>query len=232
MHWLVSVLHRPLLQSLLTKQATHVLTLVSQTGVLPEQSSLAEHPGLQVHDCVSHSPLAPTQSLSFTHPTQVFALGWHTSLAPQSELLRHATQVLSLVSHNGLFPPQSVLLRHSTQVLALVSHTGLGFSQSALAWHATHRPLPVSQMAAGSLQSPLLVQSPGTQVCEPTSHTSVPVQSLSSRQATHWLTAVSHTPVVQCAVVLHSTHSPTPALVSQWGVSPLQSASVAQGPMH
>jgi len=116
-HWAVDPVHWVLLPAV---QVTHLLTVVSQAGVLPEQLPSTKH--------WTHWFMADVA------PSLHWLFG-----ALQPKPVRHGTQVLVAVSQAGVPPEQSELVKHWTHLFSV----GLAFT---LQWAvAPLQPKPAVQ---------------------------------------------------------------------------------------
>jgi len=141
-------------------QVTHLLTVVSQAGVLPEQFESLKHWTHWFRAGVApslHCAFGAEQPTPVTHGTQVFVAKSH---APgQSECDKHCTQALSLASaltlHLGVAPPQPKLDVQGTHCSIVPSHAGFPVieAQSPSAAHSTQWSVPLHTGLAASLQS-------------------------------------------------------------------------------
>src|SRR6185503_9479939 len=99
----------------------------------------------QTPSLVSQTGVPPEQSLSLRHSTQVLLPELHRNPEPQLPSLRHSTHVPDVSSQYGWTPVQvSELLVHSTQELVDVLQTRLPV-QSVSAVHSTQVCELVSQ---------------------------------------------------------------------------------------
>jgi hypothetical protein len=141
---------------------------------------------------------APAQSALDLHPAAHVVPVQYVPTAQLSDVGRHCTQVLVVVSHRGVVPEQSESIAHSTHPPALQTWpVGHG-------WVAEH---PSAHVSLGV-------------------HTNPAMQSPGARQATHAFVVVSHLGVGPEQVVssMHATHTPAahtlPGLFTQSALLP------------
>ncbi len=198
------------------------LTLVSQTGVVPEQPDVA----VQV-----------TQLLVL-----VLQSGVVGKLVAQVAFEVHCTHwpPLTLVSQVGVVPEQPDVAVQVTQLLVLVLQTGVEgklVAHVAFDVHCTHWPPLTLVSQVGVLPEQPVVAVQRTQLRVAASQTGVEGELLAQvvllKQPTHWppLTLVSHTGVApeQPLVAVQRTHDLVAE--SQAGVAPEQSV-LLRHPTH
>jgi hypothetical protein len=131
--------------------------------------------------------------------------------AAQSVLLRHCTQLDSVVLHSGVSPEQPALVVHpGRHEKSCGSQTGVAVPQSALSRHCTHWPETTRHRGASD------------------------GQSVFDAHSTHCCVVVSQIlfPAPQSIEVRQPTHTPAPDEVSQMGESCGQFMFVVHAAWH
>jgi hypothetical protein len=232
--------------------ATHVPVATLHAGVAPAHSVrlLAEH---WPHTPLGwHAGVAPPHGASLVQPRQVCEPGSQTgAAAPQSALLRHATQKPLFVSHSGVAPVQRVVFvaehcvhapvakqagvapPHSASpaqarhVVVASSQTGRVPPQVAFVVHGTQVPLPMLQAGVALEHCDVLLAEHWPHAPLTSQAGVTPPHSTSPPQARQVFVAASQTGVASphCAFDVQGTHTPTTTW--QTGVAPPQRVAFA-----
>ena len=197
-----------LLQSALATHRTHVPVDTLHTGVAP--THWVELPAEQ-------APQAPLDSQAGVLPPH--------SLSP--EQLRQKSRA---GSQTGVEPPHSLLARHPTHVLVDGLQTGVAPPQFASVTHWTQVAADTLQTGVVPVHKVVLVDEHWPQAPPEVQAGVLPPHSLSAAQARHACVPVSQVGAfpLQFVALRHPTHTRGDAVVRQWGVAPLQLASLAQ----